>query len=102
MILAALAVAVSFAASNACHWIITQTYFRVSFETRLLLDKKTYTDGAKQKEVATKMRCRLTYANIIAGLIIVAISACYYYYCRKYDISLISTPCDRLGYLLLA
>jgi hypothetical protein len=42
----AVAVAVSFAASNACHWIITQTYFRVSFETRLLVDKQTYSDGA--------------------------------------------------------
>jgi hypothetical protein len=43
-----IAAAFLLAAQNACHWIITETYVKVSFETRMLLDKKTYTKSAQE------------------------------------------------------
>jgi hypothetical protein len=36
---------VSLAADNVCHWVITQTYFLTAYQTRMLLDPKTYVNS---------------------------------------------------------
>jgi len=48
------------------------------------------------------MRFRLTCANIFAGLIIIAISACYGYYYRTYYYYSYFAFTEGLRYLLLA
>jgi hypothetical protein len=63
------------ATSNFCHWIITITYIKTSLETRMLLNKDTYLKSADEMDFVRNFRCYITFANISASIIIVAISA---------------------------
>jgi len=77
--------ALLFAFQNICHWIITDTYIRVSFETRMLLKKETYMNAAAHLDEVTESRRKLTIANVCAGILIMAMSTCFYVGNRRED-----------------
>jgi hypothetical protein len=66
--------AASYFTDNLCHWVITEAYIRVSFETRMLLKKETYTKSACELVNVGRFRCRLIAANVAVISAIVAIS----------------------------
>jgi hypothetical protein len=70
--------AVFVAADNFCHYIIAAIYVKVSFETRMLLNKDTYLKSADELESVNKFRCCFTFANIAISIVILLISITMY------------------------
>ncbi len=67
------------ATDNFCHWIITSTYIKVSFETRMLIDKNTYIKSAAELVKVDRFRCFLTTSNVIISVLILLISITAYF-----------------------
>jgi len=66
-------------ADNFCHWIITATYLKVSFETRMLLNKNTYISTAVDLVQVDRFRCCLTTFNVLISILILLIAISLYF-----------------------
>ena len=64
------------AAGMTAHWIITQAYLGVVFDTRMLVNIKTYLDDPEKMKQVDRFRLGMIVANIVAFLLIVAIIVC--------------------------
>lgn len=68
---------------NFCHLIITATYIKVAFETRMLIRKDTYIQSVDEiMALVDKFRCCFTTTNIFILILIVVISASVYFGAR--------------------
>ena len=65
--------------SNFCHWIITATYIKVSFETRMLINKNTYIKTATELVPVDRFRCCLTTTNVLILILILLIAITAYF-----------------------
>ena len=59
-----------------CHWLVTQTYIKVAFETKQLLDKDIYQNNREKLLNVTRFRRRMRLANFIVITAILLASAC--------------------------
>ena len=72
------AVTIKIAADMTAHWIITQAYLGVAFDTRMLVNIKTYLDNPEKMKQVDKFRLGMLVANIVASLLITAITVCFF------------------------
>lgn len=66
--------AIAFALDLVVHLIITQTYFKVSFETRQLVNMKVYQNDPDSLKNIGKFKRKLTLFNIVVLLLIATIT----------------------------
>ena len=63
---------------NLCHWVITQTYIKTAFQTRMLLKLGTYLDEDNTVAHVTRFKTYMTAVNLAAIALIVAMSVMVY------------------------
>ena len=61
------------------HWIITHNYIRTAFETKQILNPEAYIGKDLKNTAIQKFNCCIRLVNFIVGLLITAISVCYYF-----------------------
>ena len=60
------------------HWNITQTYLKVSFETKQILDLKVLLNNTEKHTTIKSFQDRMKIANIVNPLLIVGLSVSAY------------------------
>lgn len=81
--LAAIPQAIQLVGDNFGQWIITVTYIKVSFETRMLLDKDTYFKSAADLVAVQKFKCWFTVSNVLGSLLILFFALTIYFGLHK-------------------
>ena len=70
---------IGMSAGNFCHWIITATHIKVSFETRTLIVKNTYIKTATEVVSVDRFRCCLTITNVVISILILLVAITAYF-----------------------
>ena len=71
--------AVSFALDGWIHWVITQSYIKVAYETSQLLDKDVLFNDPVKIEAVARFKSRIKTANLLCPLLVLAFSVCIYF-----------------------
>ena len=61
------------------HWVITQSYLRVAYETKFILDRGVLKNEPAKIDAVRRFKRNMLVANILCPLLILAFSVCIYF-----------------------
>ena len=66
------------AVSGLVHWVITQSYLRVAYETSQIIDKGVLFNDRDKLAAVYRFKTRMKIANVLCPCLILAFSVCTY------------------------
>ena len=69
----------SLALDGWIHWVITQSYLRVAYETKFILDRGVLQNDPDKIAAVHRFKRNMVVANILCPLLILAFSVCIYF-----------------------
>ena len=67
------------AVSGLVHWVITQSYLRVAYETSQIIDKGVLFNDRDKLAAVYRFKTRIKIANVLCPCLILAFSVCIYF-----------------------